>query len=376
MTGPTDLDALSLSGDHAFGTAARMPWWLREGHSQTIIPARLIRRPRVTFRRERWDTPDGDFIDLDWTTHPTAAHAPLLVMFHGLEGDSRSHYAQSLMHALALRGWQGVIPHFRGCSGEINRAPRFYHSGDYVEVEWILHRLRERHAANGRPLLAVGVSLGGNALLRYLGEAGRSAGHLAGAASISAPLDLAAGGAALSKGFNRIYTRMFLQTLKRKSLDKLRQFPGLFDRDAMLASRDLYAFDNVVTAPLHGFRDTDDYWTRAASKPVLRHIMVPTLVLNARNDPFLPGRHLPRADEVSAHVELDQPQHGGHVGFLSPPPGWRRHLPLTMHRAGDNPAARMEWLPARVLAFFDEVLGKRHPTGPIMLSNRQETPHG
>lgn len=355
MSRPADLlrhPPSPLADPHGFDAHARMPWWLRDGHSQTIIPARLTRRPRVSFRRERWDTPDGDFIDLDWTTHPITPGTPLLVLFHGLEGNSTSHYAQSMMAALRERGWQGVIPHFRGCSGELNLAPRFYHSGDYVEIDWVLRRLRERHAADGRRLYALGISLGGNALLRYLGEAQSSAGFLAGAASVSAPLDLAGGGAALSRGFNRVYTRMFLQTLKRKSLDKLAQYPGLFDRAALLASRDLYAFDNVVTAPLHGFRDTDDYWARAASKPVLRHIAVPTLVLNARNDPFLPARYLPGPRDVSGLVLLDQPEHGGHVGFLAPPRDWRRHLPLSSLLPGGG---HTDWLPARVLRFFDSL---------------------
>ncbi|AOZ07962.1 YheT family hydrolase [Cupriavidus malaysiensis] len=327
-----------------------MPWWLCDGHTQTIIPARFTRRPQVGFRRERWTTPDRDFIDLDWTTHDTAPDAPLVVMFHGLEGDSGSHYAQALMHALAARGWQGVVPHFRGCSGELNLAPRFYHSGDAEEIGWILQRLHAQHCAPARRLLAVGISLGGNALLRYLGEQGQAAGRLvAAAASVSAPLDLAAGGAALARGFNRVYTRMFLQTLKRKSLAKLLQYPGLFDRDAMLASQDLYAFDNVVTAPLHGFRDTDDYWTRAASKPVLGSVAVPTLVLNARNDPFLPARHLPGPEQVSAAVWLEQPEHGGHVGFMTPREGLLRQLPLLPY------AGHIGWLPQRVLRFFDSV---------------------
>ncbi|WP_092307827.1 YheT family hydrolase [Cupriavidus alkaliphilus] len=339
---------------HGYGEGTPMPWWLRGGHAQTIIPARFTRRPpRVGFRRERWATPDQDFIDLDWTTHEVQAQTPLVVMFHGLEGDSGSHYAQALMHALSLRGWQGVIPHFRGCSGELNLAPRFYHSGDSAEIRWVLERMRQHHCAGGRKLLVVGISLGGNALLRMLGEDGSGAGYVHAAAAISAPLDLAAGGAALSAGFNLVYTRMFLQTLKRKSLAKLAQFPGLFDRDTMLASRDLYAFDNVVTAPLHGFADTDDYWRRAASKPVLRDIAVPTLVLNARNDPFLPGQHLPGPADVSPQVWLEQPEHGGHVGFMTPPAGWRRHLPL---QADGRFGGHIEWLPARILQFFDSMM--------------------
>ena len=332
-----------------FGDAFQTPWWLRGGHAQTILPARFTRHRRIGFRRERWDTPDGDFIDLDWTTHAAAPDTPLVVMFHGLEGDSGSHYAQTLMAALRERGWQGVIPHFRGCSGELNQAPRFYHSGDSAEIRWVLRRLRDDvHAVTpNRPMLAVGISLGGNALLRFLGEDGREAGFLRAAAAISAPVDLAAGGAALSSGFNMIYTRMFLQTLKRKSLAKLDQFPRLFDRDDMLRSRDLYAFDNVVTAPLHGFRDTDDYWARASSKPILGEIRIPTLVLNARNDPFLPGKHLPGPSDVSADVLLEQPEHGGHVGFMTPRGGLLGQLPLLPL------AGHIDWLPARILDFFD-----------------------
>jgi predicted alpha/beta-fold hydrolase len=235
------------------------------------------------------------------------------------------------MAALAARGWSGAVPHFRGCSGEPNRTARFYHSGDAAEIEWIMARVRER--APG-PIYAAGVSLGGNALLRWLGESGHAAGFVTAAAAISAPLDLARGGEALSSGLNMLYTRMFLQSLKPKCLAKLEQFPGLFDRSALLAARDLYAFDNVVTAPLHGYRDTDDYWHRASARHVLMDITVPTLVLNARNDPFLPGVHLP--SKASPAVTLEYPREGGHVGFPAGPfPG------------------RLDWLPGRILSFFD-----------------------
>ncbi|MGP1678582.1 MAG: YheT family hydrolase, partial [Burkholderiales bacterium] len=223
--------------------------------------------------------------------------------------------------------------HFRGCSGEINRLPRAYHSGDADEIGWILARLAEA----GGPLYAVGVSLGGNALLKWLGESGAGArALLRAAAAVSAPLDLMAAGAALGRGLNLIYTRIFLATLRGKSLDKLERFPGLFDRERMLRARNLRQFDDVVTAPLHGFRDTDDYWTRASAKPVLAGVRLPTLVLNAKNDPFLPARHLPRRAEVSAAVLLEQPDEGGHAGF----PG------------GAFPG-NLDWLPQRLLAFFD-----------------------
>ncbi len=314
----------------------RAPRWLRGGHAQTVYPALFLRGRLPRYRRERWDTPDADFIDLDFLD--AAADAPRVVLFHGLEGSSSSHYAVALMRALERARWNGVVVHFRGCSGEANRLPRAYHSGDAAEIGWIIARLAEA----GGPLYAVGVSLGGNALLKWLGESGAQAGTvLRAAAAVSAPLDLMAAGAALGQGVNLIYTRMFLATLRSKSLHKLERYPGLFDRERMLAARNLRQFDDVVTAPLHGFRDTDDYWTRASSKHVLAGVRLPTLVLNAKNDPFLPARHLPRSAEVSSMVSLDQPEEGGHVGF-----------------AGGAFPGNLDWLPQRLLAFFG---GHAHP---------------
>ena len=315
------------------------PRWLPGGNLQTIWPALYARRadgPPPVYRRERWATPDGDFVDVDFVDAATTS-APLLVLFHGLEGSSRSHYAEAFAAFAAARGWAFAVPHFRGCSGEINLAPRAYHSGDFEEVDWILARFAAQHPG---PMLAAGVSLGGNALLRWAEEAGaQAARRVRAVVSISAPLDLAAGGAAIGRGFNRlVYTRMFLATMKPKALAKLAQHPGLFDRDTLLAARDLHAFDNVFTAPLHGFRDVDDYWSRGSSKPHLSDIRVPTLVVNALNDPFVPGASLPRQAEVGAHVTLWQPAHGGHVGFpMGLPPGHVRGLPahvgdwLTQH---------------------------------------------
>src|SRR3569623_1593083 len=265
------------------------PRWLPGGHLQTIYPATCIAKPRVAYRRERWDTPDGDFIDVDFVDGSPGQ--PFITLFHGLEGSSDSHYARALMAHVRDLGWSGAIPHFRGCSGMLNQAPRFYHSGDAEEIDWILRRLEAlklRRAAGKH--FAVGVSLGGNALLRWLGQSQHQAEFIDAACSVSAPLDLAGGGAALSRGINMIYTRVFLQTLKPKCLQKLQQFPGLFDRDTMLRARNLYEFDNVVTAPLHGFRDTDDYWNRASAKHVLHDITVPTQILTARNGPFMTAK--------------------------------------------------------------------------------------
>jgi uncharacterized protein len=314
----------------------RAPLWLPNSHAQTIVPALFGRRPAVNYRRERWDTPDGDFIDVDWLVHDAhrtpSDDAPLFVLFHGLEGSSTSHYALALTDAAHRRGWHAVVPHFRSCSGPLNLLPRFYHLADSDEVDWVLRRLADVHPG---PIVAAGVSLGGSVLLRWLGERREDASFVAAAAAISAPLDVHAGGQALSQGFGRVYTRNFLKSLKQKAQRKLAQHPGIYDLNAVLACRTMYEFDDIVTAPLHGFRNADDYWTRAATRPWLSEITVPTLVLNARNDPFLPGAALPSPHEVSSAVELDQPAHGGHVGFMTGPfPG------------------KIDWLSRRVLGYF------------------------
>ncbi|MEF7617125.1 alpha/beta fold hydrolase [Aquincola sp. MAHUQ-54] len=314
----------------------RAPPWLLGGNAQTIVAALVGRRYEGAppdYLRERWTTPDGDFIDVDF--QPAAdPQAGWLVLFHGLEGTSRSHYAEAFAHVARQAGLSFAVPHFRGCSGEINLAPRAYHSGDHEEIGWILQRMRERA---GQRLLAVGVSLGGNALLRWAEEAGSSAaGTVRAVAAVSAPLDLAAGGHAIGRGFNRlVYTRMFLQTMKPKALSKLRQYPGLFDRERLLAAADLYAFDDAFTAPVHGFRGVEDYWRRASAKPHLACIQVPALVVNALNDPFVPAASLPRAHEVGREVTLWQPAHGGHVGF--PGGGLRSHVMAL-------PQAVLRWL--------------------------------
>ena len=306
----------------------RAPWWLPGGHAQTLVAA-LLPPPRQALVRERWETPDGDFVDVDFAGPERAGRT--LVLFHGLEGGSDSHYARALAASAAARGWRMALPHFRGCSGEPNRLPRAYHSGDSEELHWMLVRL---HAAHGT-LHAVGVSLGGNVLLKWLGERGDAARALVRrAVAVSAPLDLAAAGGALDRGFNRrVYTRAFLASLKRKSLAKLRRHPGLYDARRVAAARTLHEFDDLVTAPLHGFRDADEYWSRASSAPWLAAIRVPTLLLNALNDPFLPASALAAATRSAARdMTLEFSAAGGHVGF----PG----------RGG--------WLARRVFEFLEE----------------------
>lgn len=301
--------------------AYRAPRWLRGGHAQSIWP-KFIQPPPPAYRRELLPDSTGqttvayDFID---AADPAA---PLVVLFHGLEGDSRSHYARALMHAVRRRGWHGVVAHFRGCGGV--SAQRFYHSGDSGEVAHMLSVLSQRYAR----LYAVGVSLGGNALAKYLGEQGRAV-PLRAAACVSVPLDLAAAADALGRGLSRlIYTPYFLRTLMAKV-----PYPPPHN------IRSLNMFDNAYTAPLHGFADAQDYYARSSALPYLAHIALPTLIINAQNDPFFPAAHLPRAEQVSPAVTLVQPQHGGHAGFV-----------------GGSGRGSLNWLPENLLAFF-----RQHP---------------
>jgi predicted alpha/beta-fold hydrolase len=298
------------------------PWWLPGGHLQTLLPA-LAPAPRIAWRRERWETPDGDFVDVD---RAGEGGGRLVALFHGLEGSSSSHYARRFAAAALARGWRIALPHFRGCSGTLNRLPRAYHSGDSEEVDWLLRRLR--------PDFAAGVSLGGNALLKWLGErGGEAAGIVRRAVAVSAPLALAASARVLDRGLNRrLYVRHFLLSMKAKTLAKIALGHLALDERRVTRLRTFREFDDLVTAPLHGFRDAEDYWARASSAPWLARIRVPTLVLNARNDPFLAAADLVAATrEAPRDVVLEFPATGGHAGF----------------------PARGEWLARRILGFLD-----------------------
>ena len=280
--------------------------------------------PNLAWQRERWDTPDGDFIDVD--SLPGQVGQACWVMFHGLEGSSGSHYIRACAQLAQHAGWHVVVPHFRGCGGEINRLPRAYHSGDHAEIDWILRRLRLTY----NRLHVSGVSLGGNALLRWAQEMGHQASQVVRSlAAVCAPIDLAASGHAMGKGVNRwTYTPMFLRTMKQRAHLMWQRHPGVFDLAQMQKARTLYAFDNAFTAPLHGFRSTEDYWQRASAKPRLKEIACPSLLIHARNDPFVPAHSWPQAEQVGTSVALCQTATGGHVGFLSgTPPGQFNALP-------------------------------------------------
>jgi predicted alpha/beta-fold hydrolase len=314
------------------------PRWLIGAHAQTLWPLMQARAP-VAWRRERIATPDHDFWDFDWLDAPEKDDAPLVVLFHGLEGNSRSHYACSMMSAVARRGWRGVVPHFRGCGGELNLTPRAYHMGDYNEIANMLAAIRAR-VPEKTTLYAVGVSLGGSALLNWLGRNGKDAtdtltAAATAAATISTPIDLERSGRAFGEGVNRLYERNFMGTLKSKALAMAKRHPDKIDLRKIAALRTLTDFDDAVTAPLHGFKDVADYRCRASSRPWLNTIETPTLLLNALNDPLVPADSLPDEKETSPCVWLERPDQGGHAGFPA--------------ATGSTHA----WMPQRVLTFFE-----------------------
>jgi predicted alpha/beta-fold hydrolase len=294
----------------------RPPFWYRGRHLQTLWGPlfRHWRRPPV--RRERLETPDGDFLDLDWLQGPPP-DAPLVLILHGLEGSSRSHYARGLLIGAGRLGWRSAVLHFRSCSGEVNRLARLYHSGETTDLEWVVDYLRKRDGA--RPIGLVGISLGGNVALKWLGERGDAVPpEVAAAVAISTPFDLAACARVLDQGFNRaVYTVSFLRTMKAKIRDKRALYDGDLDLPAVLRSRTFQEYDRFFTAPLNGFADENDYWTRASSGPFLEGIRRPTLLISATNDPFMPAESLPRAAvERSSWLEAEFVTQGGHVGFL------------------------------------------------------------
>lgn len=284
--------------------------------------------------RERLELPDGDFVDLCWTGRQAET---IVIIFHGLEGSIDSHYARGILPALYHRSWKAVFMHFRGCSGEHNRLPRSYHSGDTGDIRYLINLLSRRYPNSN--LFAVGFSLGGNALLKYLGE-GEAATQLKGAIAISVPFDLANGAQRLDRGLSRLYQRHLIRRLhgKIKSKFKGRDAPVALDNIAGLNT--FMLFDNFITAPLHGFRDAADYYACSSSRQFLKNISIPTLVIHAEDDPFMTREAIPAADELSAYIRFELSKHGGHVGFVS----------------GNNPMRPVYWLDQRIPEFIEEIL--------------------
>jgi uncharacterized protein len=290
------------------------------GHAQTLWGKIVRRRQSVQTRLERWDTPDADFLEIHRLDAPAGAPAntPHVLLLHGLEGTERSHYSQGLLGEMRRRGWSADLMIWRSCGSEPNRARRFYHSGETGDLAFALHRIaRDRPDA---PVAVAGVSLGGNVLLKYLGEQREAALTLVvAAAAVSVPFDLGRGSDYINQGFSKIYQKYFLGSLKRKAIEKQSRYPDLPNPARIDAIRSLRDFDDTLTAPVHGFEDAVDYYARSSSIGYLQGIAVNTLLLNARDDPFLPREVLAEVCLIArrnSHLTLDFPERGGHAGFV------------------------------------------------------------
>lgn len=294
-------------------------WWLPGPHLPTLWAARGRPAPEVPACPERLELPDGDFVDLVWAG---SGAGPLIVVLHGLEGSFASPYVRRVMHAVVARGWGACLMHFRGCSGEPNRLARSYHSGDTADLDFLIDVLHERSPE--RPLGIVGYSMGGNVLLKWLGEKREAAGVHA-ATAISVPFELAAAAQRLNEGFSSFYQAHLLASLRMSLSRKFGRHALPFSRRDLAEVRTFHEYDDRITAPLHGFAGADDYYQRASSRQFIPAIRIPTLILHARDDPFLPAWAIPTARECPPAVALEVPARGGHVGFITDPlPGLTR----------------------------------------------------
>lgn len=282
----------------------------RNRHIQTIVPNVFFPKAKVELRRERLELPDGDFIDVDWTTGKTG---PIVIVLHGLEGSIHSRYANNIMRRIHALGFRGALPHFRGCSGEPNRLPIGYHSGFTQDLEYFSGLLKEREP--GTQLAVVGYSLGGNVLLKWLGESPNAARIVTGVA-VSVPFDLGICSAAIEQGFSRVYMWELMGRLRRSAERKFSRIASPIPLPDIKALRTFRQFDDAMTAPLHGYKDADDYYLRCSSRPFLKRIKVPTLVVHSADDPFMTPDILPREEELSSSVTFELTEHGGHVGFV------------------------------------------------------------
>ncbi|RLA74324.1 MAG: hydrolase [Epsilonproteobacteria bacterium] len=292
---------------------------LKNAHLQTLYPALLRRQPLPDIENETFEFEDGDFTDCYWHHKPSVeTRKTIVILFHGLQGSFNSSYIQGMMLALDKAGFTAVLMHFRGCSGKANRLPRSYHSGDTEDAKaWIRH-LKEQYPL--APLCAVGYSLGGNMLLKLLGEHNNTS-LLSAAVSISAPIQLDVSAKRMKKGFSRFYQYYLLRnlkvTLKQKYKDHKMQSLLSIEKKELGKIKNFYAFDEIYTAPIHGFDSAEDYYQRSSAKQFLTRITIPTLIIQALDDPFMTNEVLPDEDEISDSVELEVYDHGGHVGFVS-----------------------------------------------------------
>ncbi len=298
-------------------------WWIPGGHLQTLWGKLFRRQSPAQTVIERWDTPDGDFLEIHRLSSPDGR--PRVLLLHGLEGTIRSHYAQGLLNEAARRGWGADLLIFRSCGAEPNRAKRFYHSGETTDAAFALEKIVEEFPAS--PLAIAGVSLGGNVLLKMLGEKGSSLpSQLRAAAAVSVPFDLERSSRRINRGFSRFYQRFFLNSLRRKAEEKASRFPDLAPAERISALRTLEEFDNLITGPLHGFRDAQDYYRRSSSLPYLKNIRLKTLLLSAVDDPMLPPEVLDDVRKVARQnpaLHIEFVKKGGHAGFITGLWPWR-----------------------------------------------------
>ena len=361
----TDV-SLSLHHDVLFmtNTRYRPAWWVPGAHAQTLWGKFMRPHQPIATHVERIETPDGDFLDIHSiepapsssatsalassnTRTPAPANSecttPHIILLHGLEGGMHSHYARGLLLEMQRRGWGASLVLWRSCGEEPNRAPRFYHSGETTDLAHVIEHIIDERPRT--PLGVVGVSLGGNILLKYLGERGTSVpGQIAGAAAVSVPFDLARGSSYISRGFSRVYERYFMDTLKPKAREKAARYPGLIDVERIDQIATLQQFDDALTAPLHGFADAADYYAQSSSIRYLDRIGTETLLLNAVDDPFLPPDVLDEVRRIAApnpHLHVDFPNRGGHAGFVG---GWNPFRPVYYleKRVGDFLATQFD----------------------------------
>lgn len=309
------------------------PWFLRGAHLQTVYPTLLRPRPQVPYQRERLELDDGDFMDIDWWF---ADRPRVAILVHGLESSSRARYMLGMARALHQAGWDVAALNLRGCGGEPNRLARAYHSGSSDDLEVAVHHVVDAYDYDA--VVLVGFSLGGNVILKYLGERGaRLPPRVRGAAAVSTPCDLKGSAYRLAEPGNRLYMDRFLRKLRRKFRSKAHALPPGFDWEALKHARNFMEYDDWFTAPLHGFRDAEDYWARSSSRGLIPGIRVPTLLINARNDPFLsPSCHPVAEARTSPFLRFELPRQGGHVGFT---------------RFRDD---KLYWHESRILAFLEE----------------------
>jgi predicted alpha/beta-fold hydrolase len=313
-------------------------WWLKNNHLQTIF-ARIIGRCReVDARKEIFELPDGDFLDCRWVGGDTG---PIVVLLHGLEGNIESHYAKGMLSAALENGWRAVLVHFRSCGDELNRLARGYHSGDTKDLQDFMTYLQIKEP--NTPLIAVGYSMGGNVLLKWLGES-KHHNPLVAAVAVSVPFELHKAAESIGRGATgRFYENYFLKPMKEKIMMKMARHPGAldgFDENRLATIRSVKEFDDYITAPMHGFKDAMDYYFKSSSRYFLEKIQVPTLIIHAKDDPFMTEDIIPEYDEVSSVVRMEVYDRGGHVGFVS----------------GANPFRPHYWLEERIPAFIHEQL--------------------